>query len=112
MRGLHHREEQGQREGLEMEQDDNSENERDGRKPERGSMMREMCEAEERGKEGGSRVTFPWPAVGQQYFDNCLLFASAPYWASGNVKAAATGQKFFLPFFLLGFQSCVGALVL
>lgn len=54
MRGpaLHHREKQGQREGLEMEPDDNSENERDGRKPERGSMMRKMCEGEEQGNKG------------------------------------------------------------
>ncbi len=54
MRGpaLHHREEQGQREGLKTERDDNSENERDGRKRERGSTMRKMCEGEERSKKG------------------------------------------------------------
>lgn len=53
MRGpaLHHREKQGQREGLETEQDDNSENER-GRKRVRGCMMRKMCEGEERGNKG------------------------------------------------------------
>ena len=53
MRGLHRREKLAQKEGLEKEQGDKSENERDRHKRERGgSMMWKMCEGEDQRHKG------------------------------------------------------------